>query len=218
MENQNTINQSPVQTPNPVPSPAQKQGMSSTTKIILGVVGGILLLILCCCVTYIGFFGLAGFTVVQEVQKQLEEQNKAFDNPSKINEIVKTGEVEWKVTSAKYIGSTLKANSQYLDDCKSSAHSTFIKVTLTVENKDYKEVNLKAPIIVDSERKEYSRADSIYRCASSDTMSYESLNPNVNRSYTVYYEIPVSAKNLKLKVDDGEYDSYNVKYIDLDLD
>lgn len=199
-------------------SPAQKQGMSYTTKIIIVVVGWILLLILCCCVTYIGFFGFAGFTAVQEVQKQVEEQNKAFDNPSKINEIVNTGEVEWKVKSTKDIGSTLKAHSQYLDDCKSSENSTFIKVTLTVGNKDYSEVNLKAPIIVDSERKEYSRADSIYSCASSDTMSYKSLKTNLKRSYTVYYEIPVSAQNLKLKVDDGKYNSYNFKYIDIDLD
>lgn len=79
-------------------------------------------------------------------------------------------------------------------------------------------MNLKVPIIVDSERKEYSRADSIYSCASSDTMSYKSLKTNLKRSYTVYYEIPVSAKNLKLKVDDGKYNSYNFKYIDIDLD
>ncbi|MCD4756076.1 DUF4352 domain-containing protein [bacterium] len=197
-----------------------KKKLGTGAKVAIGC-GGITLLgiIIILIITIAGVAGVA--KVVEEVEIQQTEQEVAeqetFDEPSQIGEVIVVDDVQWIVTEAKDLGSTLKSSyGAYGDDCVANS-GTFIKVTIKIKNNSKEMVSVSDLYLYDSEEREFITSSDVYSCIEDELFIFDNINPGIEKTFVAVYEVPDDATDLKIKVGDLDFFSNEYKYVSLGL-
>lgn len=208
-----------------MPAAQKKSGLPGWAWALIGCGGCFLISII-----IIGFLFIAGVfgakkvvdKVNSDIKKSESTENSNFNNPKSINSSVQVSKLEWKVLEVKDLGSTIRANAPYYTDCKATTDTHFISVRFKVKNTGSESQYVNAPTIADSNKNKFSYYSNYYKCLSTTKsldkiFSVESLNPGVEKTYIMYYEVSNDAKELRFRVEDGNVFTPTVDFIDLGL-
>ena len=143
---------------------------------------------------------------VEEAKTKEEAEIGSKENSYSINEsITINNEVNWKILSAEDLGNTLEAIDRWSDD--KTTTGKFIKVRFTVKNIG-KEVNTITDLrLFDNEDREFMTYSSIfgYIEEGEELLIADNINPGLERTYTVIYEVPTDSKGFILEVTNLEF-------------
>lgn len=200
--------------------PTPKKKLGTGAKIAIGC-GGITLLgiIITIIITAVTAAGVAKVVNnVNDAQKAKEDaETESFNNPSAIGEAITVNNVQWTVTEAKNLGSTLKSNyGAYGDDCVADS-GTFVKVTVKVKNNASDMVSVMDLNVYDSQKREFVTSSDVYSCVEDELFILDNINPGIEKTFVAVYEIPTGATGLKLKVGDLDLFTDGYKYVSLGL-
>lgn len=122
-----------------------------------------------------------------------------------LNQEVLSGDVVWKVTSAKDSGNKLLAkDSRYAVIAKDKvSQGKFIEVKLVVENRGKDLATITSPKLLDSQGREFTDISFQVMGWIPENMGFyllENLNPNLPKELITFYEVPTDATGLQLKV------------------
>lgn len=201
----------------PVAVVPPKKGMSTGVKVLIGCGAFILLAVICFVIA--SALGLAGLSKVateidNSTQASADAEKTAFDNPSKLNEAVVVEDVQWTLTQASDLGSTLKSTYSYGDDCVANS-GKFIKVVVKVKNNSSSMVSVTDLNLYDSAKNEYVSSSDVYGCTTDDLFILSNVNPGIEETFTAIYEVPSTSSGFKVKVSDLNLFSAVHKYISL---
>ncbi len=142
--------------------------------------------------------------VVEEPAKEPEIGSK--ENPYSINEsITINDEVNWKILSAEDLGNTLEAIDRWSDD--KTTTGKFIKVRFTVKNVDKEMKTLTDLRLFDNEDREFVTYDESFGYIEEEEELFllENINPGMEKTCTVIYEVPTDSKGFILEVTNLEF-------------
>jgi hypothetical protein len=160
--------------------------------------------------------------LIDEVKDMIQEFDggeniiveELFNNPKSIKEPVIVGDLEWVVTSAKDLGSSLKNNYLDGDDCVSD-NGKFIEVEVKVKNHGKTQKNITNLDIYDSEKNAFSTSFDVFECVASDYFLGGNINPGLEKKLKLVYEVPTTSSDFRLKVEDFDFLSTKHQYISL---
>ncbi len=146
-------------------------------------------------------FGLAcnGESSTKEVSKE---------NPYSAGEsITINNEVNWKILSAKDLGDTLEAIDEWSDD--KTTTGKFIKVRFTVKNVGKEMKTLTDLKLFDNEDREFVTYDESFGYIEEEEELFllENINPGMEKTCTVIYEVPKDSKDFILEITNLEWTS-----------
>ena len=204
-------------TTQPEPTVIKKKGMSTGVKVLIGC--GVLTLLIVICVVVTSLLGLAGVSkVATEIDNSIKEtevnDQKEMENPSKMNETVVVGEVQWQLVAAEDKGDVIKTDYSYGDDCVANS-GKFIKITVKDKNNSNDMVSVMDLDLYDSENNEYTTSSDVYSCVDDSLFLLSNINPGIEKTFDAYYEVPKTASGFKVKVGDLDFFSGSYKYISL---
>ncbi len=196
---------------------APKKKMSTGVKIAIGCGG--LFVVTIIIVVILSIAGVAGLSKVanevnEDIAESEQEKEEVFNNPSELGESVTVGDVEWVLTEAEDLGSTIKSESQYSDDCVAES-GKFIKVTVKLTNNSSDMVSVSDLYLYDSEKREYVSSSDVSSCVEGDLFILDNINPGLSKTFTTVYEVPADSKDFRLKAGNLDMFSGEVKYISL---
>lgn len=142
-----------------------------------------------------------------------DPETELFNNPEKINTNVDVEGINWRLTSAKNLGSSLKPKYSFDDNCKTSGK--FIKITFTVKNNRTEMESLSDLYLYDSKKNQYNTSTDANDCVENTIYILDNINPGIKKSYTAVYEVPKDAKGFRLEVTDLKLLGNAHKYISL---
>ena len=148
----------------------------------------------------------------EEEQKRLEEeeQRKAEEEASKkrVGDTVQVGDVRWRVQSVEDKGNTLfssESNYPTITSDKVSNGGKFIKIMMSVANdgSDMKTINTSSFKLIDGQGREYTTSSEVLEWVPNDMslLILDNINPGLQKDFIVLYEVPSSATDLRLEVD-----------------
>jgi len=143
--------------------------------------------------------------IIEEV-KTKEEEVGSKDNPYSINEsITINNEVNWKILSAEDLGDTLEAIDRWSDD--KTTTGKFIKVRFTVKNIGKEMKTLTDLRLFDNEDREFVTYDKSFGYIEKEEELFllDNINPGMERTYTVVYEVPKDSKDFILEITNLEW-------------
>jgi hypothetical protein len=158
-------------------------------------------------------------------QEQTEETNDnkedavegSFGKPFGMDQRITVGEVEWVITKAENLGSTLKSKyGSYGDDCVANSGS-FIRIDFKVKNISKDMITLTDLYLYDSSEREFTSSSEVYSCVEDELFLLDNINPGIEKTFTVVYEVPEDAEDLKIKVEDLKLFGDGEAYVDLGL-
>jgi hypothetical protein len=199
-----------------------KKGMSTTTKVVIGI-GGCIVLVIVVVVGLLGLGLLGAAKVVNDIQEQNEQatQNadKKFNEPKALNTTVTMGSIAWTVTKAENLGTTIKAVDQYSVNCTAKLGTSFVHMTVKIKNNGKEEVGTFGLTLLDKDKKEYYTYFETYTCMGSTANIYsvENIGAGVEKTYDAYFEIPSSTKDLRLQINDLQLGTTELDYLSLGL-
>lgn len=121
----------------------------------------------------------------------------------------------WRIISVKDWGKEITGNEQVPDG---RTEGRFVRIVVKVKNNSTKTFHPSEPILVDSNNREYhSWGRSWEFIPIEQTFSFEGLQPQSQRQYTVIYDLPSDASGLMLKASNGDTVSEQIAHIKLDL-
>ena len=139
-----------------------------------------------------------------EVVEEVEIGSK--ENPYSINEsITINNEVIWKIILAEDLGNTLEAIDRWSDD--KTTTGKFIKVRFTVKNIDKEMKTITDLRLFDNEDREFTAYSEIFGYIEDEEELFllDNINPGLERTYTVIYEVPTDAKGFMLEITNLEF-------------
>ncbi len=142
---------------------------------------------------------------VEEAKTKEEPEIGSKENPYSAGEsITINDEVNWKILSAKDLGDTLEAIDRWSDD--KTTTGKFIKVRFTVKNIG-KEIKTMTDLrLFDNEDREFTTYSSFgYVEDKEELFIAENINPGLERTYTVVYEVPADSKDFILEITNLEF-------------
>lgn len=215
-ESKSPVTEATVTTQPEATVPAKK-GMSTGVKVLIGC--GVLTLLVVICVVATSLLGLAGVSkVATEIDNSIKESEsndqKELENPSKMNEAVVVGEVQWQLVAAEDKGDVIKTEYSYGDDCVANS-GKFIMITVKVKNNSNDMVSIMDLDLYDSENNEYTTSSDVYSCVDDSLFILSNINPGIEKTFNAYYEVPKTASGFKVKVGDLDLFSSSYKYISL---
>lgn len=165
--------------------------------------------------------GGTGGEVKEETTEEKKEEVKEpiqgnKENPHTSNLYVTVGDVQWKILDAEDLGNTLEPVEDYYD--KKTTSGKFIKVRFNVENKGSEMATLTSLKLFDDKDREFTSysGTSGYIEDEEELFLLDNINPGMDRTYTLIYEVPKNASNLMLEVTSLEFGA-DKEYIDLGL-
>jgi hypothetical protein len=198
----------------------------NSTRNILLVLGGCLAVVVCLvvCVFVIipavtlGGIASIGNKVADDIEKSQQVNTDAYNRPSKINDTVKVGNIEWQVTKSQDFGSILPSYSEYLDDVTNN-EVRFIRVEFSAKNMSSNDATILSLNVVDDKGRTFSLSGNTYLTLKTGEQSsvFASLDPDIRKSFVDIYEVPTDAKGLRLEVTDLNLLTPQKAYIDLGL-
>ncbi|MCC7571574.1 DUF4352 domain-containing protein [Candidatus Micrarchaeota archaeon] len=199
---------------------APKKKLGTGAKIAIGC-GGITLLgiIIFVIITIAGIAGVAKVADnVDKAQKDREaSEQEAFDNPYQIGEEVVVNDVQWIVTEAQNLGSTLKSKyGSFGDNCVANS-GTFVKVIVKIKNNSSQMVSVSNLYLYDSQKREFITSSNVFGCIEDDLFILDNINPGIEKTFVAVYEIPDGAESLRLKVGNLDLFTEGHKYVSLGL-
>lgn len=144
--------------------------------------------------------------IVEETAEEAEIGSK--DNPYSINEsITINNEVNWKILSAKDLGGILEAIDRWSDD--KTTTGKFIKVRFTVKNIGKEMKTLTDLRLFDDEEREFVTYDESFGYIEEEEELFllENINPGMEKTCTVIYEVPKDSKDFILEITNLEWAS-----------
>lgn len=146
--------------------------------------------------------------IVEEAEefKIKEAEIGSKENPYSINEnITINNEVNWKILSAEDLGDTLEAIDRWSDD--KTTTGKFIKVRFTVKNVSKEMKTLTDLRLFDNEDREFVTYDEIFGYIEDEEELFllDNINPGMEGTYTVIYEVPADSKGFILEVTNLEF-------------
>ena len=197
-----------------------KKGMTKTVKILLGC--GILIVLAVVCVVVMSALGVAGINNVatqvnNSVTEAANKENTAFNAPHKIGEAVTVKDVQWTITEAKDLGSTLKSTyGSYGTDCKANS-GKFVQITVKIKNNGTDMASVMNLNLYDSDKHEYVSSSDVYGCVTGDLFILSNINPGIEKTFIAVYEVPTTATGLRVKVGDLNLFTDDHQYVSLGL-
>ncbi|GEM_PF-6269598 len=182
-----------------------KKGPSVALIIILIILGVIVLI------------GVINCVACGKCASEVSKQVAGTENKGKVGEVVKAGDVEWKVISVKK-QATLKDTTGLYGPKKASG--VFVIVTLQVKNtgKEAKTADSSAVVLIDDKGREFSAStDTIFYIPQDKDLFLEQLNPNTSKQRMVVFDVDKKAKGLKFRGGDLDVLSENNALIDLGI-
>ena len=147
--------------------------------------------------------------VVVEEEKIIEEPEIGTkEKPYSINKsITINNEVNWKILSAEDLGDTLEAIDRWSDD--KTTTGKFIKVRFTVKNVGKKMKTLTDLKLFDNEDREFVTYDESFGYIEEEEELFllENINPGMEKTCTVVYEVPKDSKDFILEITNLEWTS-----------
>lgn len=144
--------------------------------------------------------------IVEEVETEEEAEIGSKDNPYSAGEsITINDEVNWKILSAEDLGDTLKAIDEWSDD--KTTTGKFIKVRFTVKNVGKEMKTLTDLRLFDDEDREFVTYDESFGYIEEEEELFllENINPGMEETCTVIYEVPLDSKDFILEVTNLEW-------------
>lgn len=143
---------------------------------------------------------------IEEEVTEEEAEIGSKDNPYSINEsITINNEVNWKILSAEDLGDTLEAIDEWSDD--KTTTGKFIKVRFTVKNVGKEMKTITDLRLFDNEDREFVTYDESFGYIEEEEELFllENINPGLERTYTVVYEVPKDSKYFILEITNLEF-------------
>jgi hypothetical protein len=197
-----------------------KKGVSTTVKVLLGC--GILVVLAVICVVVMSALGVAGINSVatqvnNSVTEAANKENTAFNTPHKIGDVVTVKDVQWTITEAKDLGSTLKSTyGSYGTDCKANS-GKFVQITVKIKNNGKDMASVMNLNLYDSEKHEYVSSSEVFSCVTGDLYILSNVNPGIEKTFKAIYEVPTTATGLRVKVGDLDLFTDDHQYVSLGL-
>jgi len=144
--------------------------------------------------------------IIEEVKTKEEAEVGSKDNPYSINEsITINNEVNWKILSAKDLGDTLEAIDRWSDD--KTTTGKFIKVRFTVKNVGKEMKTITDLRLFDNEDREFTIYSESFGYIEDEEELFllDNINPGLERTYTVVYEVPADSKDFILEITNLEF-------------
>jgi len=161
-------------------------------------------------------FGLVSFDQLSNIVNTKKSDDILWDESSSVGEMTDVNGVEWTVTEVKNLGSKINGIESWNEDCI-SVSGEYVYVKAKIINNTDKTVSLGDIYVIDSQKRQFEDAGSLYECMSEEMGSWEDINPGIEYEFAVAYEIPIGTTGLKLEVTDLNWLFNNKKYIDLGL-
>lgn len=195
-----------------------KKGMGTGAKlaitcsclVVLAIGAGVVL----------GGAGLFGATkVVNEVSKEIDKQEdrdtEAFANPKSLGVPVIVNDVQWTVTGAENLGSTIKSKyPTIVDDCVANS-GNYVKVAFKIKNNSNDMVTVTDVYLYDSTKREYVTSSDVSSCVDDELFILDNINPGIENSFVAIYEVPADASGLRVKVGDLDLFTEDHEYVAL---
>jgi hypothetical protein len=176
-------------------------------------------------------FALPGDNKIKEEESKLKDiialNESRFQNPKSLDSDIKTAGAEFKVLSAKFTGTLMKAQNDTLIDCKAEKDKVFVEAAYTVTNISESELSLKSPVLLPTPTKVYPIFINDALCFSEqpadgvELFNNQFLKPGESKTILVHYMIPDTEKNLKMRVFDQKFDGIgdlkDYEYVDLKI-
>ncbi|MBA7580376.1 hypothetical protein ES708_22267 [subsurface metagenome] len=143
---------------------------------------------------------------VEEAKTKEEPEIGSKENPYSAGEsITINDEVNWKILSAKDLGDTLEAIDRWSDD--KTTIGKFIKVRFTVKNIGKEMKTITDLRLFDNEDREFVTYDGSFGYIEEEEELFllENINPGLERTYTVVYEVPADSKDFILEITNLEF-------------
>ncbi len=183
-------------------------------------------ILICYTVPFVAFiliFGLAlacggNGSSTEEVSKVVEEEEAveavkeeeaeigSKENPYSINEsITINNEVNWKILFAEDLGDTLEAIDEWSDD--KITNGKFIKVRFIIKNVSKEMKTLTDLKLFDNEDREFVTYDEIFGYIEEEEELFllDNINPGMEGTYTIIYEVPKDSKDFILEITNLEW-------------
>jgi len=146
--------------------------------------------------------------IVEETAEEPAEEAEvgSKDNPYSINEsIIINNEVNWKILSAEDLGGTLEAIDRWSDD--KTTTGKFIKVRFTVKNVGKEMKTITDLRLFDNEDREFTIYSESFGYIEDEEELFllDNINPGLERTYTVVYEVPADSKDFILEITNLEF-------------
>jgi hypothetical protein len=170
---------------------------------------------------YCGRIGRDTRTEIIEEAKEEPAQEKAIqgskESPRPPMLFITVGVVQWKILNAEDLGNTLEPVDDYHDI--KTTNGRFIKVRFQVKNKGSEMVTLTSLKLFDDKDREFTdySETSGYIEDEEELFLLDNINPGMEETYTLIYEVPKDANNLMLEVTSLEFTG-DKEYISLDFD
>jgi hypothetical protein len=191
------------------------QKSDSSSSIILGFLAGcgcLIAIIVFCSIAFVilSAYGISSYSkeVSSQVSTQKSAEQKSFSSPQAMNTIVTTGDIEWTAVQAKNLGSSIPSKYSYGSDCK-SASGNFISVKVKVKNVGSEGITVYAPKMYDADQNSYDPATNLYNCQTDSLIYTEKINPGIEKTLDVIFEMPKTVTEYKLAVYSGHYGDSN---------
>lgn len=157
--------------------------------------------------------------VLEEVEESAQADTEAFNNPYPMQETILISDSEWIVTSAEDLGSSLPGKDDYYPAC-TSENGKFILVRYTVENVSEKEsiyIVAGNQLLLDSQRRTYTRSTDVSSCIEEELSYSETINPGIEKDFVAVYEVPLTAEEFRIGLTDSNITNKSRAYVSLGL-
>jgi len=192
---------------NPVKKSKSHKFVSGCATILVALIIGIIVAL---------SFGLVSFDQLSNIANTQKSDDILWDESSSVGEMTDVNGVEWIVTEVKNLGSKINGIESWNEDCISGS-GEYIYVKAKIKNNTDKTISLGDIYVIDSQKRQFEDAGSLYECMSEEMGDWEDINPGIEYEFAVAYEIPTGTTGLKLEVTDLNWLFDNKKYIDLGL-
>ena len=144
--------------------------------------------------------------IIEEVKTKEEAEIGSKENPYSTGEsITINNEVNWKILSAKDLGDILEAIDRWSDN--KTTTGKFIKVRFTVKNVGKEMKTITDLRLFDNEDREFTIYSESFGYIEDEEELFllDNINPGLERTYTVVYEVPADSKDFILEITNLEF-------------
>lgn len=118
-----------------------------------------------------------------------------------IGQDVMVDEVRWRILTAEDMGNLITDDNQFTDDLKTSGK--FIKMRFEIENRSKDMLSFIGLDLIDNQGRSYTSSSNTYMFIDDSEMCIlENLNPNITKTCTHIYEVPLDAAGLNANAGD----------------
>jgi len=199
----------------------EKEKTKRNTMTIVIVIGAIVLLLVSCCGISLFAFkpedksGTSTTTNTSTTTDTVEDTKGSFDNPYVLGEVVTVDNVDWTLTEAQNLGSTLSSSyGEYGSPCVANSGS-FVRITVKVKNNSDKMVTVTDINLYDASKREFITSSDVFGCVDDALFLLDNINPGIEKTFSGVYEIPSDATGLRVKVGDLNMFKADEEYISL---